>query len=171
MELIQQAGDQSIPIIKMRTLPSPKYTPEIKRLIAALKWQLIEFPIRTWNGPRNVQHMRWQIQEEYRKENNKSWQNLIDKVKLTKDTTDFWTQINRMRGISKERKTIQLKDEHNEILDTDLEKETAFRNRLESIFSITEEDNEDFDEENELQVQRYLHNRIRDITPDKDLLN
>lgn len=70
-----------------------------------------------------------------------------------------------MQGLPKLTIPKNIKNEHNELLDTDHKKELAYKTRLERIFSITPEDNDNFDRDNEEEITEYLRQNEHLTTP------
>lgn len=70
-----------------------------------------------------------------------------------------------MPGHKGQIQSIILKDENNTKLHIDNEKETAYRTRLESIFRINDQYNDDFDLDMDQTVGNYLEHHINEIIP------
>ena len=76
---------------------------------------------------------------------NDSWNTTIQKLDMTRDARDFWKTVTRLMGNSRQKQTINLKDNHNNNIDSDEDIERIFRHYWQKVFTITDEDNDDFD--------------------------
>lgn len=76
---------------------------------------------------------------------------MMSKMDLEKDSKTFWTSVNKMLASDTEA-IPYIYDQNGNKLYSDEEKQAAFRRQWRKVIIISEEENEEFDEENEIRV-------------------
>lgn len=163
---IQDAINKYIPKIHYRILPHNKMTDTL-RLLQTQYNNILHF-INKYNPTvqlmSDIRNIQMQLQDECLQIHFNSWNDLISKVDTNNSPQEFWKNVNKMMGHHKEMKTY-IVDQNGIKLYEDYDKEEAFRRQWEKVFSITEEENENFNAEHEEFVTNYLSDHIERVVP------
>ena len=158
---LTKAAQTHIPTIRFKTLPHPKQSPTL----SLLQWQyqhqctLAQYQ-GTWTPElkTNIGDIRIKIRDESKRLYDECWRNKIDKLELKKnDPKDFWKQIKQLSGTP----TLHIPYiiQNNTKLHSNQDKEQAFRSHWQTTFSITPEENKNFDQDHE----RIIINQVNTI--------
>ena len=102
--------------------------------------------------------MRQQLRDEIVRLKTESWNELVEKTDLERNSKDFWLSVRRMLGKKETMMMKYLKDHENRMVHEDKSKEEIFRKYWEKILQITDDDNEEFDDETDGTVNRLIEN-------------
>ena len=112
-----------------------------------------------------------EIQQDLKNENlrlhREAWDNKIDKLnRIHKDSVKFWRGVSQLMGNSKNSvEYIVDPNRNNERIFAANEKEEVYRRIWQVIFSIPEEENENFDLNNERIVKEYMQRNVNKLRP------
>lgn len=156
----------SIPKTNYRTLPTITTNENIRRL----KVQLEELrkDIQR-NGVevhklRRIKDFQKQLQDHYVNQRIEIWEKMINKINHITDPKEFWQKIRQLQGVEKPTIPYVIRPDGTKAY-TEEEMEEQMREEWSKIFTITEEENENFNDEQEDIVKTYLRNNIDRITP------
>lgn len=165
---IIKAMEKNIPRTRYKTLPHPPINEETRYI--QTQFNNIHTYIEI-NGPdlytiNRIKQLQVQLQQIYRRNKNEEWNKLLNNINETDDSKTFWRQINQAEG-KEYNTTPYVKDTNgNKIYEND-KKETAFRNIWSQVFTITEEENENYDQDHENTVKEWMQDKINDIIPNE----
>ena len=112
-----------------------------------------------------------EIQQDLKNENlrlyREAWDNKIDKLnRIHKDSAKFWRGVSQLMGNTRNSEEYVVdSSRNNERVFAANEKEKIYRRIWKVIFSIPEEENENFDQNNERIVKEYLQRNIDRVRP------
>lgn len=163
---ILNARDNNIPTTAYRTLPHPLTSDKLK----LIQWQhdrlnaranLLGWTIETRSLLKGLQT---ELINECTKIYTEAWSKLLKKIDASyNDSSKFWQQIKRLLGGG--RIESPYITQNNVRLYKDEEKEEAFRNSWQTIFSITPEENARFDAEHETTINDFLVEHQEELLP------
>ena len=165
-ETILEGIKRYVPMKSHKTINKAISNPKIKQLQWILKQYLQQAQRQGWDITkyRIYNRIKSQLLEECKQQHNKNWENLITELKhLYRQPKDFWNKIKQLKG-NKTRTSPYLLHNNTKIYDTK-EKETIFRNIWEKIFTITPEENIQFDQDHETEINRIITNNLDNINP------
>lgn len=172
---IINAANNNIPVSKYRTLVHNKINDKIRILQTQFNNILRYMELHQPTVPlmSEVRGIQVELQQECLIIYNETWNELIYNTDTTISAKEFWKNINTMLGQSKTSQNY-IKDQNGNKLTENYEIELAFRRHWEKIFTISEEENENFDEEHEHYITE-LMDRMRErtlpyTTVDKNIL-
>lgn len=148
-EAIKVADSICIPTISYRTLPHPDIPRQIKERQEEFSGILRLLQV---GGPDQALYVRSKrLQAEINFQLHRlqcdNWNDIISKMNIETDPKIFWDSVKRLRGTQTRSRTYVLEGD-NKLYDAIL-KEEAFRKHWSKVYSITDEENEDFDEVHE----------------------
>lgn len=166
IHIIMKADEKTIPKIGHKTLPYPRWTPqmyELKDKLEEVHREISEY------GPSYARYIKYrhtksQLKDALTAQQNNLWNEIISNTDIEKDPRKFWNTIKRLRGSTPEQK-ITVKNAEGRLIEEPAEVKEMFRNYWKKVFSITPEENENFDTEFEEEVIEYLNNRNDSIHP------
>ena len=173
---VQEAIDDAVPTIPVRTVPGVQPTPEIleiRRNLATL--QQVSYCI----GPSPdimgaIRNYRALLASQYADLRIKVWEGIIDKISDSPDERTFFQSIKRMGGFSK-KSVCRVRDAQNMPLVESADKAEVFLKYWERIFRNDQEDDHRFDQENLALVEDTVTQRRQELDPlqrsDLSLLN
>ena len=108
---IKQASDNHIPTLRYRILPGPQPNEEITNTQRQL--DEIYDHIRV-NGIQQAQfdqlsRLRIRIRQQYNTNENETWNDIIKRMDMTSDLTEFWKTVKRFKGAQKQNYAISQK--------------------------------------------------------------
>jgi hypothetical protein len=118
----------------------------------------------TRDKARQLSNLRSRLQEEYKRLSDDSWNTLIEKTDKERNDGDFWKSITRMIGHNTTQELRLIKGPNGDDIYDDDKKEEIFRQYWSQIFTITEEENLTFDQQQEEIVTEFnsnFHDRLQ----------
>ena len=113
---------------------------------------------------RYINTLKHQIRTEYQILQNSVWNNIINKLEIEDDPKIFWKTIRKLQGNNKSNAPY-IRDHHNNKIDEPKEKEALFRNHWQNIFTDQDPEENNFDTEFTLGIERRVENRKHDLNP------
>ena len=164
--VIHTARDNNIPMTTFQILPHPLESDRLK----LIQWQcdrLIERSrINGWTPEirQLIKNLQDEIVEECTKLYNETWTTLLHEIDFNiKNPGMFWSKVKKLLGGGNEQAAYII---HNrQRIYSDEGKEAVFRELWRNIFSITPEENRQFDRINEQLVNNFVEEHREDITP------
>ena len=169
--IIENAIDNNIPKKKSKLVIKPITSPQLRRIQYISEQVITEGNRMGWNMilRRRYNLLRQLLVRECERLYNKRW---ADKIKTLakcypRDPQTFWRELKALQG-NKIPTTYLEKD--NAKLIEDREKEEAFKSIWEKVFSITAEENANYDVHKEMEMERYWmeNERLRTIYETSD---
>ena len=163
---LRLAKENHVPKIRSRALPGPRVSGEVKLARFRLKNAVREYD-RGNESYARVAELQRELRVRARVEYVSQWNDRIGRLadERNADPRKFWQDVKRMRGVCKPRVTGGILNEHGVRLESDREICDAFTRRLERVFRISPEENEDFDDENEERVNAFLEENLHRVVP------
>ena len=165
-DVIHQAKERSVPTKQRRTLPHPLESDELK----LIQWQFDNITRRAevlgWT-PQLLslsKNLQGRITQECIRLFDANWKSLIDGIEVDrKDPAKFWFKVKRLLGGGGEQAAYIMNG--NVKLYSDESKEEVFREKWSVIFSITPEENRNFNVANDRRVNEYIDTHREEIIP------
>ena len=109
--------------------------------------------------------LRTRIREEGKRLKNEKWNRTLQEININiHDPKSFWEKVNKIRGSPSQTSQYMI-NKYGDKVYANREKEEILREHWEKIYTITDEDNEDFDENHETRILQELNERIHRTTP------
>ena len=159
------AKDRFIPKSRYKRQPCPRPTQEITQLQTMFSHVLTLAQTRGWTPElRNrYSEIRLDLREKWTAALRDQWQRFMAQTETKyNNPKDFWTAIRKLSGKEYVPDTYLLNDQNEKVWSV-REKEALHRRFWTDKFRITEEENENFDQEFELEVETLLENQ-RELT-------
>lgn len=155
---IKEADKEYIPTTEHRTIPHIKSNHRTRVINIMHKAQCQDI---IDNGTSIEKYsrlivLRCRLQMEYLRLKKEQWETLITNTDLERNSKDFWTSIKRMIGNNSVSQQKYLKDNNNQEIYDDEGKEKLFREYWSKVFTISPEENAEFDPEKEREVNDYI---------------
>ena len=165
-DIIHHAKEQTIPKVHRRTLPHPIESDELK----LIQWQFDNISRRAlllgWTPEllRLSKDLQLRITQECIQLFDDNWERMIGQIEVDRrEPWKFWTQVKRLLGGGQEQAPYVKRN--NIKVYSDEDKELAFRDKWSSIFTITPEDNLNFNMANERRVNDFINEHRDEIIP------
>ena len=164
---VMDAAKKCIPKIAHRVLPHAKMDEDVKRMLAQAR--AIHERIKTNGATPELKDLLDYIQEylqrRYRVLKGLSWQKQMEKLQKRKNPSEYWQQVRKLQGLAATDKTPYLVDQNGHKHHSDSEKEEVLRRHWQKIFTISQEENEEFDEEHEDSILDELQEQVHLLSP------
>lgn len=166
MNRLNEADVRCIPRVSFRTLPAP--VPTADYLEKQAEFSRLYHEIEVF-GPSiglaaRIRRARTELNAIIVDETRRNWDSIISKLDLEADPKKFWDTVKRLRGVRSEGMS-GVADSDGVIREEPVEKERIFRDHWKQVFSITEEENVDFDAFHEQQVCRFVRQEQHRVRP------
>lgn len=163
--LVQDASDDNIPTIRQRIVPGLK--PSHDLLLLEIQYNALRDDIDE-HGPsfernRLINGLKRQMTTEYHILQNRTWNDIIDRLDLEEDPTKFWKTVRRLQGNDKQKIPYLRDHDNNKVYDV-RDKELLFRRRWTKIFSCDDDPDNDFDYDHIETIEEALYRRSDLIT-------
>ena len=161
------ASSKFIPTTSFRTIPHPKI-PNTVRVIQEHHDNLLDEINRlgpNYERRQALTKLRQTLREEYETLKEEMWNELVEKTDKERNGKDFWTSIKRMIGKTTAHEIKYLKNDDGREIHEDREKESIFRKYWSKVFTISDEENQNFDKETEDMVEDFLIERNHKFIP------
>ena len=113
----------------------------------------------------DVRRLRAEMAEELERLRVEEWNRFVAGIDGERSDKDFWTSVKRVYGGNGTKQVKYLRNHNNEEIHTKEGKETIFRGHWSKTFQITEDENSQFDEQNELHVNTTINNSQNILNP------
>lgn len=156
---VERAMGNNIPLKRYKTLPGPKTTNEVRRLINIYHLARQTAQRDGWTPVlRNmIKGIQNSLQQQYKQLQEESWNEAILHTEINyREPGKFWNNIKRLMGNDTEQLKFLL-DPHGNKLTTHREQAEEFKRVWQKIYQISDEENEDFCERTERTVLDFLH--------------
>ena len=155
-ESVRLATEKAVPKTSYRPIPYAKDSNKLKELKNRFQRNYLATVVLGPNRERQKERisLRRQLREEIERLRTESWNGLVERTDLERNSKDFWLSVRRMMGKNETGNMRYLKDHDGELVRSDERKEEIFRHYWGKILKISDEDNREFDEETDDTVNR-----------------